>query len=82
MTDIVLDPLRSEAIEAGDAAVLAAWQVSEGEHVRTGQTLAQVRVLGESVDVCAPHAGLIEEIFVPAGERFAPRHALARLVAF
>lgn len=82
MTDIVLDPLRSEAIEAGDRALLAAWRVSEGDHVHMGQVLAQVRVLGEDVDVPAPHAGVIEEILLPAGERFLPGHALARLVAF
>lgn len=82
MTDIVLDPLRSEAIEAGDRAVLAAWCVSEGDHVRAGQTLARVVVLGESVDVTAPHAGIVEEILVAVGERFLPGHALARLVAF
>jgi pyruvate/2-oxoglutarate dehydrogenase complex dihydrolipoamide acyltransferase (E2) component len=82
MTDIVLDPLRSEAIEAGDAAVLAAWRVSEGDHVQMGQTLAQVRILGEAIDVPAPHAGLIEQILVPAGERLVPGHVLARLIAF
>lgn len=82
MTDIVLDPLRSEAIESGGQAELAAWRVSEGDHVRMGQALAQVRVLGEAVDVLAPHAGVVEEILVPAGERFAPGHVLARVVVF
>lgn len=82
MTDIVLDPLRSEAIEAGDAAVLAGWRVSEGDHVQMGQTLAQVRILGEVIDISAPHAGLVEQILVPAGERLAPGHVLARLIVF
>lgn len=82
MTDIVLDPLLGEAIEAGDDALLAAWSVSEGDHVVTGQKLAEVHVLGQSVDVYAPHAGLVEEIVVPAGELLAPGHTLARLVAF
>lgn len=82
MTDIVLDPLLSEAIEAGDQALLEGWRVSEGDHVRMGQPLAQVQVLGESIDIRAPHAGMVEEILVPTGERFAPGRTLARLVEF
>jgi biotin carboxyl carrier protein len=82
MTDITFESLRGEALEAGDEAVLAAWRVSEGEHVRMGQPLAQVRVLGEAIDVMAPHAGLVEEIVVASGERFKPGHTLARLVVF
>jgi biotin carboxyl carrier protein len=82
MTDIVLDPLLSEAIEAGDHALLAGWRVSEGDHVRMGQSLAQVQVVGEMIDILAPHAGVIEEILVPAGERFASGRTVARLVEF
>lgn len=82
MTSIVLDPLRGEAIEAGSRALLAAWRVSEGDHVRAGQILAQVLVAGETVDVLAPHAGIVEEIAVPAGERFNRGHVLATMVAF
>lgn len=82
VTDIVLDPLLSEAIEAGDQALLAGWRVSEGDHVRMGQPLAQVHLLGESIDIPAPHAGMIEEILVAAGERFAPGRTLARLIEF
>lgn len=80
MTDIVFDPRRSEAIEAGDAALLLQWWVSEGDHVRAGQLLARVQVLGEAVDQVAPHAGTVEEILVPAGERFHPGQVLARLI--
>ena len=82
MTDIVLDPLLGEAIEAGDDALLTAWAVSEGDHVVMGQKLAEVQVLGQAIAVNAPHAGLIEEILVPAGELLAAGHTLARLVAF
>lgn len=82
MSDIILDPLLSEAIEAGDQALLQDWRVSEGDHVKAGQPLAQVRVLGESIDIRAPHAGMVEEILVAAGERFAPGRTLARLVEF
>jgi pyruvate dehydrogenase E2 component (dihydrolipoamide acetyltransferase) len=82
MTDIVFDALLGEAIEAGDHALLAAWHVSEGDHVRMGQPLAQVRVLGESIEITAPHAGMVEEIVIPAGEQFAAGETLARLVEF
>jgi len=82
MTYIVLEPLRSASSGAGDQAVLSAWRVSEGDHVEAGQLLASVRVVGEDVDVPAPHAGLVEEIFVPAGKRVAAGHPLARLVVF
>lgn len=82
MTDIVLDPLLSEAIEAGDHALLAGWRVSEGDHVRMGQTLAQVQIVGQAIDICAPHAGIVEEILVPTGARFASGHTIARLVEF
>ncbi|SCK28289.1 Pyruvate/2-oxoglutarate dehydrogenase complex, dihydrolipoamide acyltransferase (E2) component, and related enzymes [Variovorax sp. HW608] len=82
MTDIVLDGLLSEAIEAGDQALLTSWHVSEGDHVRMGQPLAQVCVLGESIDIAAPHAGMVEEIVIPAGEKFAAGDTLARLIEF
>jgi pyruvate dehydrogenase E2 component (dihydrolipoamide acetyltransferase) len=82
MTNIVLDALLSEAIEAGDQALLAGWRVSEGDHVRMGQALAHVRVLGQGIDIAAPHAGMVEEIVVPAGEQVAPGQIIARLVEF
>lgn len=82
MTAIVFDPLRSEAIEAGDGALLSAWRVSEGDHVQAGQVLARLLVLGESVDVPAPHAGIVEEILVPVGEPVRPGHTLATMVGF
>lgn len=82
MTDIVLDPLRWESLEAGDAATVVAWLASEGDHVHMGQPLAHVAVVGEQVAIEAPHAGVLEQVLVPAGERFGPGHVLARLVAF
>ncbi len=80
--DIVLDPLRWEALAAGDQASVQQWLVSDNEHVVAGQLLAHVAVLGETADITAPHAGCIEEILVPAGETFHRGQALARLVAF
>ncbi len=80
--DIVLDPLRWEALEAGSNACVQRWLVSDNEHVVAGQLLAQLLVLGETVDIVAPHAGCIEEILVPPGEPFRRGQALARMVAF
>ena len=80
--DIVLDPLRWEALACGDQAWVQQWMVSDNDHVVANQLLAQVQVLGENVDIVAPHAGRIEEILCPVGERFHRGQALARLVAF
>lgn len=82
MTDIILDPLRWESLEAGDTAAVLAWLVAEGDHVQAGQPLARVSLVGETVEVTAPHAGVLEDILVPGGERFGPGHVLARLVMF
>ena len=82
MTDIVLDPLRWESLEAGDAATVVAWLASEGDHVRAGQPLVRVAAAGEQVAIEAPHPGVLEQVLVPAGERFGACHVLGRLVAF
>ncbi len=82
MVELVLDPQRWECVEAGDEALVDSWLVSEGDHVTTGQLLGRALLVQERVDIMAPHAGCIEEILVPAGERFGPGHALARLVLF
>lgn len=80
--DIVLDPLRWEALAAGDQACVQQWLVSDNEHVVAGQLLAQLVVLGETADIVAPHTGCIEEILVAAGEPFHRGQVLARMVAF
>jgi pyruvate dehydrogenase E2 component (dihydrolipoamide acetyltransferase) len=82
MTDIVLDPFRWESMEAGESALLRCWLAAEGDHVRAGQPLAQATVVGECVDITAAHAGMLEEILVPAGQTFAPGRTLGRLVTF
>jgi pyruvate/2-oxoglutarate dehydrogenase complex dihydrolipoamide acyltransferase (E2) component len=81
MVDIVLDPALIESLEAGTAAYIADWLVAEGDHVVAGQTLARARLVQQLVDVPAPHAGIVEQILVALGERFAPGTVLARLVA-
>ncbi len=80
MIDIVLDPESVEAIEAGDSARLARWLVAEGDRVQGGELLAQARLVHQTVDVRAPHAGVLEQILVAPGERVAPGHPRARLI--
>ncbi len=80
--DIVLDPLRWEALEAGGNACIGQWLVSDNQHVVAGQLLAQASVVGETVDIVSPHAGCIEEILVPVGEPFHRGQVLARMVPF
>lgn len=82
MADIVVDPQRWESLEAGDTALVDQWLVSGGDHVVAGQVVARALLVHESVDVVAPHAGIVEDILVPAGERFGPGHVLARMVSF
>ena len=78
--DVILDPLLWESLEAGDGARIDCWLASEGERVRTGQAIARVRLLHQSLDLAAPHGGILQTIFVPAGERFVPGAVLAQLV--
>lgn len=81
MSDVVLDPQRWESVEAGDHAELVEWLVFEGDHVHAGQTLAHARLVHETLDVGAPHAGVVEQIVVAAGEPFTRGTVLARIVA-
>jgi pyruvate/2-oxoglutarate dehydrogenase complex dihydrolipoamide acyltransferase (E2) component len=82
MTDVVLDPALWESVEAGAEAFVQAWLVSEGDQVHAGQTLARASLVHTLVDVPAAHAGVVEELVVPVGEKFAPGAVLARLVPF
>ena len=80
MTDVILDPERWESVEAGDEALLAAWLVAEGDIVHAGQALAQAELVHQRIAVEAPHDGVLEQIVVASGERFAPGDVLARLI--
>ena len=80
MHDVMLDPRLWESMEAGDEARVASWMASEGDRVRAGQVIAQVRLLHQTLDVVAPHNGLLEDILVPAGNRFPHGAVLARVV--
>jgi len=80
MVDVKLDPLRWEAVPAANEALLENWLVEEGDQVDAGQLLAKATLEREQIDVSAPQAGVVEQIAVSAGERFAPGYILARLV--
>lgn len=81
MTDIVLDPMLPESMEAGAMGYIEQWLVNEGDHVQAGQTLARACLVHTLVDVTASHAGIMEEILVPTGETFERGEVLARLIA-
>ncbi len=78
MVDVKLDPLRWESMAPGDEALLENWLVEEGDRVDAGQLLAKASLFEEEIDVSAPHAGVVEQIAVSAGERFAPGYILVR----
>jgi biotin carboxyl carrier protein len=80
MHAVVLDPRLWESMEAGDQARLERWVVSEGEHVNAGQLLAQARLLHQTLDITAPHAGVVEQIVVGNGEPIGHGAVLAHLV--
>lgn len=80
MATVALDPDLWESVEAGDTAVLEHWRASEGDRVHSGDVIATARLLGASIDICAPHDGILEEILLPEGERFAPGHPLAHVI--
>lgn len=81
MTDVVLDPMLTESMEAGAVGYIDHWLVDEGDHVLAGQTLARACLVHTLVDVSAGHAGIVEEILVPTGESFGRGAVLARLIA-
>lgn len=80
MSDIVLDPLLADVIETGAQAFVLQWLVAEGDHVSAWQPLARVDLSHRQLDLTAPHAGVLEEILIPAGERFDRGTVLARLI--
>lgn len=81
MSDLVLDPMLMESIEAGVNARITQWLVSEGDHVHAGQTLARADLVHTVLDVITAHAGIVEEIVVPTGAAFGRGDVLARLIA-
>lgn len=82
MGDVVLGPLLWESLEAGDGARVDCWLASGGDRVRAGQLIARVRLLHQSLELVAPHDGVLETILVPTGDRFAHGAVLAQVVPF
>lgn len=80
MSNVIFDPERWESAEAGDDALIERWLVTEGDYVHAGQALAQATLVHENVAVEAPHAGVLEQIVVAAGEHFGRGAVLARLI--
>ena len=80
VNQVILDPALHESLEAGVDALLDEWLVAEGDYVHAGQTLGHAKLVHTRLDVPAPHAGVIEEIIVPAGQSFMRGAVLARLI--
>ncbi|QHE76164.1 biotin/lipoyl-containing protein [Hydrogenophaga sp. PBL-H3] len=80
MHEVTLDPHLWLTLEAGDQARLERWLVSEGDVVHAGELLAQARLVHQTVDIAAPHSGVLESIQVAAGERLAHGAVLARII--
>lgn len=72
MGNVILDPERWESMEAGSTAALDCWLAAEGDRVHAGQVIARAMLMREPVEVLAPHDGVLEQILVAAGDRFAP----------
>ena len=81
MVDVKLDPLRWESLAPDDEALLENWLVEEGDRVDAGQLLAKATLIDKQIDVSAPEAGVVEQIAVSAGERFASGYILVRLAS-
>jgi pyruvate/2-oxoglutarate dehydrogenase complex dihydrolipoamide acyltransferase (E2) component len=81
VTDVVLDPALWESVEAGAEAFIEEWLVAEGDAIHAGQVLARANLIHTLVDVPAMHAGVVEEILVPVGNKFAPGTVLARMLS-
>ncbi len=80
MATLILDPTLRESMEAGSTAFLSCWLAAEGDYVDEGQAVARAELVQENVEVTAPHAGILDQIFVEAGERFIPGQALGHMV--
>jgi pyruvate/2-oxoglutarate dehydrogenase complex dihydrolipoamide acyltransferase (E2) component len=81
MTQVVLDPALWESVEAGPEGFIECWLAAEGDHVHAGQVLARANLIHTTVDVPAAHAGVLEEIIAPVGEKFSRGAVLARIVS-
>jgi len=79
MIDIALIDDAWKDVEPGTEALLDAWQVSAGDAVKLGQTLAVVVLVKTSFDIVAPVDGIIDQILVAKEDTFKRGQPLARL---
>ncbi len=77
MRPLALDEAAWEGVDAGVEALLERWQVSPGESVTAGQTVATVVLVKATLDVTTPVSGRIDAIHVPAGATFRRGASLA-----
>jgi pyruvate/2-oxoglutarate dehydrogenase complex dihydrolipoamide acyltransferase (E2) component len=78
-TNLTLDAVHWEGVDANAQALLDRWLVQQGDRVEAGQPLVRVVLVKSSIDVAAPEACVVERILVPAGETFGPGQPLASL---
>lgn len=81
LTEIHLDPVAFEPLEADAEALLAEWHVAPGDLVQAGQEIGVAELVKASVPVTAPRAGRVQALCVPAGQSFGRGVVLARLTA-
>jgi len=65
--------------EAAAEARVLRWTCRVGDHVRAGQTIAEIETEKANIEVDAPADGIIESILVPADSIFRGDVVLARL---
>jgi biotin carboxyl carrier protein len=82
MSEVILDPVRWESMEAGDTAFIEDWTACEGDRVHAGQVIGRAVLARQNVDIEAPHDGVLEQICVARGDSFGHGDVLARIVNF
>jgi biotin carboxyl carrier protein len=81
LTEIHLDPVAFEPLEADAEALLVEWQVAPGDMVQAGQEIGVAELVKASVPVTTPVAGRVQALCVPAGQSFGRGAVLARITA-
>ena len=73
----ILMPRLSPTMEEGK---LAAWHVKEGDHVRSGDVVAEIETDKATMEVEAPEDGVIDKLLLAAGTEHVPvNHPIALL---
>ncbi len=75
----ILMPRLSPTMEEGK---LATWHVKEGDHVRSGDVVAEIETDKATMEVEAPEDGVIQKLLLAAGTEHVPvNHPIALLAA-